>query len=173
MDDVKAIKEELKDLKAIKEELRDLQTLKDKLNNRDTHIMFSVYSNSGYGISEGSFLDFDYSWVENGYPLTNGGEFIAPVNGNYEFSITGNTYYNNAGTSCDSRKGVIQVLRNGVKIHEISANESNDYTSNNLSTSWIVTLNVGDSIRLYVGSGCIYTDAADYRTFSGKLIEVL
>merc|ERR1711860_86832 len=101
-DDLKTIKEELKDLKilteelkdveTIKEELKDLQTLKDKLNNRDTHILFSVYSKSTELLEYGTYVDFDQSWVENGIPLSNG-EFIAPVKGNYEFSFTGHTFY--------------------------------------------------------------------------------
>merc|ERR1711860_483336 len=177
---LKELKVQSDDLKTVKEELKDLRTLKDKLNNRDTHIMFSVYSNSGYNLESGSYIDFDYSWVENGYPLTNG-EFIAPVRGNYEFSITGHTYRKTpgpgTGPTCSSGRANIEVLRDGVQIHQIEANDSDDennfFSSNNLSSSWIITLNAGNSIRLYVSAGCIFTDSYFYRTFTGKLIEVL
>merc|ERR1712226_204348 len=54
-------------------------------------ILFGVYSDNGGTLSSGSYIDFDYSWVDNGFPLSNG-EFLAPVKGNYEFSFTGHTY---------------------------------------------------------------------------------
>jgi len=144
-----------------------IESLKGYINiePKKEKIMFSVYSSTGN--VNGGYLDFDHSWVDNGFPLSNG-EFLAPVKGNYEFNFNGHTYH-----SCSYRVGV-QVLLNGSEIHSFYEydNESENF-NHMVSSSLIVSLNVGDSIRLYVEQGCLATDSYRYRSFTGKLIEIL
>ena len=98
--------------------------------------------------------------------------FLPLSKGTIEFSFTGHSF--NQASCSYAYSGMVQVLLNGSEIHEFySRDESSGYHDDILSSSWIVSLNVGDSIRLKVKSDCIYTNPARYRSFTGKLIEIL
>ena len=86
-----------------------------------------------------------------------------PVSGIYEFRFSG---YSAAGTNCG-----IEVYKNGnVNIHGFYiSNDSSNYDSKKLESSWTVTLNAGDTMR----TGKLFSDSFRPRVLSGKLLEVI
>ena len=94
------------------------------------------------------------------------GTFTAPVSGIYEFAFSGNTA---SDYSC-----CIQIYKNGNnKLHSIytrGGQEKEPYA--NLASSWIVSLDTGDTIRLKVYVGKLYSDGSAYRILTGKLLEI-
>merc|ERR1711860_223254 len=124
-------------------------------------IVFSVYSSSAEVWTSGHYVDFDNSMIENGFPLSGNSEFIAPFKGNYEFTFTGNLNHN-----YDYRVG-IQVQLNGADVYDFYTKDDSSGVVEILSSSWILSLDVGDSIRLYIRSGSLYTDPGIHRTFTG------
>ena len=94
------------------------------------------------------------------------GTFTAPVSGVYEFSFTGNTASDN---SC-----LIQIYKNGSnKLHSFYTRGGlNSEPYANLASSWIVSLDAGDTIRLKVYSGTLYSDSSTNRILTGKLLEI-
>ena len=127
-------------------------------------IMFSVYSNSG-NIEGGHYIDFDYTWINNGNHFSlSDGEFTAPIHGNYEFSFSGHHNPNAHHTK-------ILVLKNGNVVQGFQAYD-HSYVIN-LSSIWITELKAGDKIRLSVFAGSLYCSSNAYRTFSGKLLEIM
>ena len=125
-------------------------------------IMFSAYSDSGT-IEEGNFIHFDHSLINNGdhFSLSRG-EFVAPVDGMYEFSFSAHS---------ESKKYAdIEVTKNGEKVFRwYTKNEDNRSI---LSPTFMIKLNAGDKIRLKVADDSVYTDDTLYRTFSGKLLAL-
>ena len=95
------------------------------------------------------------------------GTFTVPVSGIYEFTFSG---YSAAGTSCG-----VEVYKNGnVNIHGFYiSNDSSNYDSKKLESSWTVTLNAGDTMRLKVRTGKLFSDSFRPRVLSGKLLEVI
>ena len=127
-------------------------------------ILFSVYSNSG-NIESGHYIDFDYTWINNGnhFSLSNG-EFTAPIDGNYEFSFSGHNYPN-------GHYNYIKVLKNENEVQGFETYDASYIT--NISSTWIIELKTGDKIRLYVGGGQLFSNKYAYRTFNGKLLEIM
>jgi len=132
-------------------------------------IVFSVYSNGNgvHYLEAGDYIDFDQSHIDNGFALLENSKFVSPFKGNYEFSFSGHmhTYHNTLVN--------IEVQLNGVGIHRFYSRDENTYPIQMASSSWIVSLDVGDSIQLYINYGSLYTDGNCYRSFTGKLIEIL
>ena len=133
-----------------------------KTTNADSglEVMFSVYSNPPpETIEEGSIVDFDNFYINNGniFDLSTG-IFTAPINGNYEFSFTG--FISQTGP------GRVEVLKNEEKIHEF---ESNSET--NIASTWIIPLQLGDTLQLRMSQGAILSKPYIHRTFNGKLLE--
>ena len=128
-------------------------------------IMFSVYSDKREDILSGNYVDFDYIWINNGnhFSLSNG-EFTAPVHGNYEFSFSGHSYPNGHSLR-------MKFLKNGNEVEEFETYDASYKT--NISPTSIIELKTGDKIRLYVANGKLYSSSSAYRTFSGKLLEIL
>ena len=87
------------------------------------------------------------------------------MSGIYEFTFSG---YTAAGTSCG-----VEVYKNGnVNVHGFYvSNDSSNYDSNKLQSSWTVTLNAGDTMRLKVRTGKLFSDSFRHRSLSGKLLE--
>merc|ERR1711860_418977 len=164
----------LKELQKNQVELEDLESksaiLEDELEDlqsKSARVVFSVASSNHESLS--GYLDWPESLIENGYPLSGDTEFVAPYRGNYEFSFQGHI-----SSNCYPQYANIQVLKNGYVIHEFISQddetESNVYQT--ISSSWLVTLDVGDSIILYA-NGMICDGYKFHRIFTGQLIESL
>ena len=143
------------------EVLQEFNIMKAKLIELSEPMpMFSV---SGSGVLPAdSYIHFDHSLIENGmnFDLANG-IFEAPQKGDYEFSFTGHTPYD--------KRSFINVLKNGSEILALLS-RSKDY--NTISSSWIVSLGAGDSIRLKLDHNThLYTDGNTWRIFTGKLLS--
>ena len=124
-------------------------------------IIFSVWSNKEEQISAPNYINFDHFYITNGDYFDLASEiFTAPVNGTYEFTVTGHSYFTN---EC-----YIQILKNEVEMQEF-------YTGNyydEASTTLILPLKTNDKVRLKVSHYICYSTSDMYRTFSGKLLEL-
>ena len=87
------------------------------------------------------------------------GTFTCPVNGYYEFTFTGTTYA--------TGQTYIRVEKNGSQDMRFL-----DYNQESLmSFTWIMKLNIGDKVRLYLEHGSIYSDGYHFNFFNGMLLR--
>jgi len=131
----------------------------------DTSSIFSAYIDSTSDIKSGKYVSFDAFHVNKGddFDLSTG-EYVAPTNGIYEFSFSGEGLGGN--TNCN-----IEVRINGAENkHEFATLSPND---SNLASTWMFKLNSGDKVRLYVEEGTLHTDTNSHRIFSGKLLQAI
>ena len=126
---------------------------------------FSVYSTYGT-IQEGNFVPFEKFHVDSGNAIDlSTGIFTAPVSGVYEFAFSGNTF---SGSNC-----LIGVHKNDWKaFHSFYDSGGTDWEFANLGSTWIVSLDAGDTMRLKVKKGKLYSDNDMNRILTGKLLEI-
>ena len=136
--------------------------------------LFSAYSapSSYEEINEGSYIYFGNFYVNNGnsFDLASG-TFTTPVNGHYQFSFSGN---------CGDRKNNCYIFaKKNSDILEHAFMTGGTYYHNgvgeayaNIASSWILSLNEGDTIRLYLALGPMYTDTNVRRSFNVNLLQV-
>ena len=125
--------------------------------------VFSAYSNVG-SIEVGDYLHYDHFFVTSNTFDLKSGTFTAPFKGNYEFAITDHNANNGDNFS-------LKVEKNGSVVYSVF-----DYTyrfESHLSSSWILTLETNDEIRVRVDQHPVYSDPNCYRSFTGKLLEAL
>ena len=122
--------------------------------------MFSFYADEHLIIAAGSYLTFPKSVVNDGN-VFNGdtGTFTCSVNGYYEFTFAGTTYV--------TGQTYIRVEKNGEYSHIFL----DHLTDSLMSFTWIMNLNVGDIIRLYVENGNIFRDEYHSNVFNGMLLR--
>ena len=111
-----------------------------------------------------AFSDFHVN-VGNTFDLSTG-TFTVPVKGIYEFSFSGNGAKN-------SQYG-IHVHKNGKRIHGFftrSAEREDNGAYDNLASTWLLSLDVNDTVRLKINYGGFFTNRNMYRVFNGKLIK--
>ena len=136
--------------------------------------LFSAYSapSSHEEINAGSYIHFDNFYSNNGnsFDLASG-TFTTPVNGHYHFSFSANCGFSKA-------RCLIYVEKNSDKIVHAFFTGGTYYnngvgeTDANIASSWMLSLNEGDTIRLYVEAGPIYTERNLRRTFNVNLLLV-
>ena len=103
--------------------------------------------------------------IGNTFDLSTG-TFTAPVSGIYEFTFSGNT---DSSVNCR-----IKVYKNeNEDFHSFydSGGLNNISQYANLGSTWIVLLDAGDTIKLKVDGGKLYSDSAANRILTGKLLE--
>ena len=132
--------------------------------------MFSAYAKSGGEISYGNYVAFEDFAVNNGNTFDlSSGTFTAPYDGNYEFSFSGNANYDDC---CK-----MDVYRNDDKIYSMYSKLCNHnvykYDYQNFASTWLTKLDKGDTIRLKVAYGTLYSNYDVYSSFSGKLLQLL
>ena len=98
------------------------------------------------------------------------GTFKTTVSGVYEFAFTGNSASHDF---CD-----IKVYKNDEVIHSMYTKRGTEEAKNldniaNVASSWITTLKTGDTIRLKVRGGTLYSDSNVRRVLNGKLLYIL
>ena len=111
-------------------------------------------------------MTFEKFIVKTGniFDLTQGGIFTTHVSGIYEFAFSG---YSKSGIAACG----IEVYKNeNDNIHGFFMR--NDYGLVKLESSWIVSLNDGDTINLKVMYGRLFSDSYRYRILTGKLLEI-
>ena len=124
--------------------------------------VFSAYSNTG-NIAVGEYIHYDHFFVSSDTFDLKSGTFKAPFRGIYEFTITD---HNNV-----ERYFSLKVEKNGSVVYSVY-----DYHSTyaaHLSSSWILSLEANDEIRVLVDRHSAFSDPNCYRSFTGKLIEAL
>ena len=103
--------------------------------------------------------------IGNPFDLSTG-TFTAPVKGIYEFSFSGNGA-ENSGFG-------IHVHKNGERIHGFftrSATREENGSYDNLASTWLLSLDVNDTVRLKINYGGFLTNRNMCRVFNGKLIK--
>ena len=113
-----------------------------------------------------AFNDFHVN-IGNIFNLSTG-TFTAPVKGIYEFSFSGNG-------AANSEYG-IHVHKNGGRIHGFytrSPEKEERATYDNLASTWLVTLDVNDTVKLKRSYGGFFTNYNMNRVFNGKLLASL
>ena len=116
-------------------------------------------------------MTFQEFHVNNGntFDLSTG-TFTAPVSGVYEFTFSGNT---DPKTKCS-----IEVHKNGDKVLSFYdtgghyGEKSSQDIFANFGSSWIVSLNIEDTIKLKVNGGKLYSSSYYNRILTGKLLEI-
>ena len=134
--------------------------------------LFSAYSSDIEDINAGSYIHFNNYYVNNGnsFDLASG-TFTTPVNGHYHFSFSANCGFSKA-------RCLIYVEKNSDKIVHAFFTGGTYYnngvgeTDANIASSWMLSLNEGDTIRLYVEEGPIRTEHYLRRTFNVHLLQV-
>ena len=125
--------------------------------------VFSVYSNTG-SITVGEYIHYDHFFVSSDTFDLKSGTFKAPFKGIYEFTITDYNHTNENGFS-------LKVEKNGSIVY--SGYDWGFHSASNLSSSWILSLEVNDQIRVRVKYNPAFSDGNCYRSFTGKLLEAL
>ena len=126
--------------------------------------VFSAYSNAVITIAVGDYLHYDHFYVSSNTFDLKSGTFKAPFRGIYEFSITDHNYNNGNYFS-------LNVEKNGSQVY--SVHDWHGQSAAHLSSSWILSLEVNDEIRVQVEFHPAYSDDNCYRSFTGKLLEML
>ena len=125
--------------------------------------VFSAYSNTG-SIADGAYLHYDQFFVSSDTFDLKSGTFEAPFKGIYEFTITDYNHTNENGFS-------LKIEKNGSIVY--SGYDWGFHSASNLSSSWILSLEVNDQIRVRVKYNPAFSDGNCYRSFTGKLLEAL
>ena len=127
-------------------------------------VMFSAYTNvTDVTIPVGEYIHYDHFFISSDAFDLKSGTFKAPFRGIYEFTITD---HNNV-----ERYFSLKVEKNGSVVYSVY-----DYHSTyaaHLSSSWILSLEANDEIRVLVDRHSAFSDPNCYRSFTGKLIEAL
>ena len=134
--------------------------------------LFSAYAGeNGETLHSGSYITFEQFHVGEGgnFDLASG-TFKTTVSGVYEFAFTGNSASHDF---CD-----IKVYKNDEVIHSMYTKRGTEEAKNldniaNVASSWITTLKTGDTIRLKVRGGTLYSDSNVRRVLNGKLLYIL
>ena len=90
------------------------------------------------------------------------GTFKAPCRGNFQFTITDH--------GIDAENFSLIVEKNGSRIFSTYTVQ---YSRGQLSSTLILTLEINDEIRVQTGYHKTYSDSNCYRSFTGKLLQVL
>ena len=118
-------------------------------------VMFCAYSN--YSESVYSYIHYDHYLVNVGASFNlDTGIFKAPVAGSYELSFS------------HASDEEVYIYKNGGSEHYI---DQTSYSYGFKGLKWIMDLEEGDEIRIYVPSSYMYTNSAYNRIFCGKLIQ--
>ena len=91
-------------------------------------------------------------------------EFKAPASGAYSFSFNGR-YYRNYET-------LVMIKKNGSKVGEFGTHwvkEAGLYGY--LTYDWILDLEPGDTVQLFVTDGYVHGESTRYLVFNGQLIS--
>ena len=124
--------------------------------------VFSAYSNTG-NIAVGEYIHYDHFFVSSDTFDLKSGTFKAPFRGNYEFTITDHEDYD--------KNFSLKVEKNGSVVYSVY-----DYHTSyaaHLSSSWILSLETNDEIRVRVEFHSAFSNGNCYRSFTGKLLEAL
>ena len=132
---------------------------------------FSAFSSSTSTIKNGDFVTFEKFHVKSGdtFDLSTG-TFTAPASGVYEFTFSGNT---DGKANC-----LIKVHKDGdefLSFYDTGGYYGEDTSQNiygSLGSSWIVSLDAEDTIRLKVEQGKLQSDEYRTRILTGKLLEI-
>ena len=124
--------------------------------------VFSAYSNTG-NIPVGEYIHYDHFFVSSDTFDLKTGTFKAPFKGIYEFSITDHS----GGSDSFSLK----VEKNGSVVYSVF--DWHGQNAAHLSSSWILSLEVNDEIRVLVDFKIAFSDNACYRSFTGKILAAL
>ena len=127
--------------------------------------VFSVYSNTG-SITVGEYIHYDHFFVSSDTFDLKSGTFKAPFKGIYEFTITDHSYKNNGNYFS------LKVEKNGSVVYSVFSRQSDKWAAH-LSSSWILPLETNDQIRVRVDFLFAFSDHNCFRSFTGKLLEVL
>ena len=125
--------------------------------------VFSAYSNTG-DIAVGEYIHYDHFFVNSDTFDLKSGTFKAPFKGIYEFTII--DYNSNNGNFFS-----LIVEKNGSVVYSIYDFHST-YAAH-LSSSWILSLESNDEIRMRVEYHPAFSNHDCYRSFTGKLLETL
>ena len=142
--------------------------------------VFAIYTGGGGGQYYGKFVEFDANWFYEEAnlqkdPVTRHfSKFVASEAGSYEFSFL----FEFTVMDVDAR---IQIHKNGKNVKEFYARDIETYVyevygfifEQSISTSWVIYLEAGDSIQLYLKSTDGYNGkwwSTRYHTFRGKLL---
>ena len=157
----------------LKAKLKLLDTKYNELEKKITNnlktndYMFSAYTGpvTKY-FTTYKYVTFDYFHVNQGNMFNlNTGTFTAPVKGIYEFSFSGNS---DQDEMCS-----VHVYKNNEKIQAMFTSKPKFDFHAHIASSWFITLNVGDNVKLKVEYGEIAAWSNGYTTFNGKLLKML
>ena len=116
-------------------------------------------------ISTGNYITFDGVDLNygNAFDIQNG-LFIAPYNGTYAFSLTTHSQ----GWHSNNKNGNLQIERNGVD-HLTILFKNQVYE--NIAFSWMMNLNLGDTMKIKVTKNEIFADRHANTLLSGRIQE--
>ena len=101
--------------------------------------------------------------IGNAFNLADG-YFTAPIGGVYFFTFTSSTAKDQTDTS------YVWVRKNNERLFIIHEGKGNSKW-NNVSESWMLSLQAGDKINLHVVQGKMYADTSLHTFFTGQLIK--
>ena len=109
-----------------------------------------------------AFITFDSAPINTGGVLnTETGIFTSSQAGNYAFSL--------AAFSSNKSIVYINIYKNDIFVfHVVDGNDKGN--GNNLAYYWMDTLQDGDTIKLKVQSGELYSDSVNFIIFNGFLL---
>ena len=130
-------------------------------------VIFSGVRNDDNNVNPGE----DITYTDTVINLKNGlkpetGEFVVPISGIYSFSFAARGNYNNPYTA-------IEVYKNGdIEFIISDGNGNQDGIYANISYNWMMSLQIGDTIKLEMASVsnglAIYT--RNFAWFNGQLL---
>ena len=128
--------------------------------------LFSAYSSDIEDINAGSYIHFNNYYVNNGnsFDLASG-TFTTPVNGHYHFSFSGN-----CGTI--QEYCWIYVKKNSDTTVHVFVYSKDGGNYDIIASNWMLSLNEGDTIRLYVVKGPVHSNNNYRRTLNVQLLQV-
>ena len=132
-----------------------------RLSSSGARVAFEAVKSSGDSVN--GYITYNSAPVNIGNGMNpSSGEFTAPQAGTYHFSFS-------ALSSVNSGYLTVKVLKNGSSMFAIQdGNDNGD--QNNISYTWMSTLDSGDRIKLQVTGHNLHADGDDNIRFNGFLL---
>ena len=149
-----------------------MRSKRDTYSLTSTGVFFSAYRTTSWCNNPNTVITYNNLNVNEGNGMsTSTGVFTAPKKGIYQFQFNGIT---NIGNLTQVFLQVNGITKTGTMFYDSTINQTAGTYRHAMTTGTIVSLNVGDKVRILFKEGCLLDNSFDMLTqFYGSLLKLI